>query len=107
MGASNYEAALSPEEWAFADDGLPAVADLDHVKDQIWLEYSVGKSRRTTMRRHALAALCLRDQPFGFERRDVEALKRELEYNPQIREVATLQSLVDRIEALLPPERSE
>ena len=107
MRAINYEAALSPEEWAFAEDGLPAVADLDHVRDQVWLEYSIGKRKRRTVRRHALAALCLRDQPFGFERRDVEALKRELEYNPQIREVARLQSLVGRIEALLPPERSE
>ena len=62
--------------------------------------------------RHALAALCLHEQPFGFRRDDVEGL-RELakQYdddadNYEITGPAAvwLTSLADRIEALLPPE---
>lgn len=56
--------------------------------------------------RHALAALALHGQPFGFTREDVAALwfviqEREgLVGAPQ----HTLRSLAERIEALLPPE---
>ena len=57
--------------------------------------------------RHALAALCLHDQPFGFTREDVdlvscEAMNSQDNGNPT--EAGMFQSLADRIEALLPPE---
>jgi hypothetical protein len=47
---------------------------------------------------HAMAALCLHDQPFGFTREDVWEL-RYLQFHHK-----ELQDLADRIEALLPPE---
>jgi len=107
MRRSKSEPALSDAEWVFVDNGLPAAGELDQVEDQVWVEYSVAGKKRKTNRRHALAALCLRGQSFGFSSKDVGALRRELEYNHGIREVETLQSLVDRIGALLPPEEAE
>ena len=61
---------------------------------------------------HAIAALCLRGQPFGFTRDDV-ALIRELraplmslkESDRGSSLARGLASLADRIEALLPPEK--
>ena len=59
---------------------------------------------------HALAALCLHDQPFGFRREDVSGLR----FLSESREGSAagdlivfqlaLARLADRIEALLPPE---
>ena len=70
--------------------------------------------------RHALAALCLHEQPFGFTREDVEVLRVAA---PQHGEGCSatdlwpgpcdcgieeglLNSMADRIEALLPPDES-
>lgn len=57
--------------------------------------------------RHALAALALQDQPFGFTREDVRVLRAIAEViapdypaDPD----ADLSSIADRIAALLPPE---
>lgn len=54
--------------------------------------------------RHALAALALRDQPFGFDWDDVDAL-RSIAESPDLRgwETGAADSLADRIAALLPP----
>jgi hypothetical protein len=59
--------------------------------------------------RHALAALALHNQPFGFTREDVKMLREsqiwadstDLRVNG---EPADFEDLADRIEALLPPE---
>lgn len=60
-------------------------------------------------RRHAIAALSLHGQPFGFTREDV-ALLRDMagDYegrNGYFPEGQRLLSLADRLAALLPPER--
>lgn len=78
--------ALTAEEWGNVD--LP-VAD-------------------TPESRHATAALCLHGQPFGFTREDVIMLRAaRLRLDGEEQEDAwdkSLDSLADRIEALLPPE---
>ena len=60
--------------------------------------------------RHALAALALHGQPFGFTWADVDTLAKEVGYmeaateyqvDPEITD--RLRSLIDRIAALLPP----
>lgn len=66
--------------------------------------------------RHALAALCLYGQPFGFTREDLQLLREEVEpaacdravypeeHERVSKEFAHLRNLADRIAALLPPE---
>lgn len=57
---------------------------------------------------HAVAALALYGQPFGFTREDVKLLRDEAEgeWNGEQMDVGRrLLRLADRIEALLPPEK--
>ena len=58
--------------------------------------------------RHALAALCLHDQPFGFTREYVDTLRKVIReasvYEVGDDEKDDMRSIADRIEALLPPE---
>lgn len=54
--------------------------------------------------RHALAALCLYGQPFGFTRADLEALADVLRQPLARGTAAPLVGLSHRIAALLPPE---
>lgn len=60
--------------------------------------------------RHALAALCLHNQPFGFTRGDVRYLRAcadivgEVQGGHYHTEEGELHRIADRIEALLPPE---
>ena len=60
--------------------------------------------------RHQYAALALHNQPFGFTREDVKNLRfiYDMAYVPHSgvsdAELAALDSLIDRISALLPPE---
>jgi len=64
--------------------------------------YHVMVSRGTF---HALAALCLLDQPFGFTREDVDGLRIMMRREgPRIHLYGSVATLADRIEALLPPE---
>jgi hypothetical protein len=85
---TEVEAALSAEEWAELARG-------DIVLRDGWPESG---------RPHALAARCLHDQPFGFTRKDLEALEyRGIGYD-EGHDQAALDSLYARIEALLPPE---
>ena len=57
--------------------------------------------------RHALAALALHDQPFGFTGDDLATLYLLVEILPRTgvhrSHVAALRSIAERIEALLPP----
>lgn len=66
-----------------------------------WLMlYSKSESPNAIVfRRHALAALALHGQPFGFTRKDVALLRAANHAN-------VLNSLIARIEALLPPENA-
>ena len=56
---------------------------------------------------HATAALCLHNQPFGFHREDVANIRDALIFKyrePDDERNEQLESLADRIEALLPPK---
>ena len=84
--------ALTPEEWAHREK---------------WGAIAVGSA--SDPRPHALAALALHGQPFGFTREDVEWLREmvDSDTNPETAPVefnAMCLSLAARIEALLPPE---
>jgi hypothetical protein len=132
--------ALSAEEWAerrvsAGDEAVEAYCTL-HVGKDGRLYAAAGDGRDyygqgdgLVARPHALAALCLHGQPFGFTREDVDLLHRTINgYVRRIEEaqervnegpwvrngivmneasVAALRDLADRIEALLPPEREE
>lgn len=85
------EPALSAEEWA-----RPMNVDL-RVETMLELE---GEIRS----RHAIAALALYGQPFGFTRDDVDNL-RGIVLGGEVGR--WLESLADRIEALLPPKEEQ
>lgn len=58
---------------------------------------------------HALAALCLHGQPFGFQRHMVRRLRQSADVMDTALRSAwanELREIADRIEALLPPEES-
>ena len=93
---------MSPDkktEYEALGQALAAYLPEDHVLVMTRIE-----------RRISLAAICLKGQPFGFTREDVELL-RSVERDshdpasaPYIGDVSMLADLADRIEALLPPE---
>ena len=95
--------ALTPEEWSNASD--PDIwPGLLYEKSYLW-----GKERP-----QAVAAMCLRGQPFGFTWEDVKLLidaanVYELGYTDEggvDRPNRELRDLADRIGSLLPPEKS-
>lgn len=105
--------ALSPEEWATILQGKQ-VRRPNHFElfmDEVW-GVVVGNTGVAVpgihdAERHALAALALYGQPFGFTREDVD-LVMEMMFNlsPIIRDPAfdaDARSLASRITALLPP----
>ncbi len=72
--------ALSPDSWkAFADGyGIPDGFDFNaaHTEDGMMLSLVVEEPAYLCgQERHALAALCLVGQPFGFTQEDVNALR--------------------------------
>lgn len=102
--------ALTVEEWRWSKDAAVTLI-VEHPNSH------------ETMGRHAAAALCLHDQPFGFTREDVALVRGAASLLPEIlkitrhlpteamamlpqavRDTDTLTSLADRIEALLSPE---
>lgn len=109
--------ALTPEEWA----------QKLVKRDEVWAELSTEgdvevyrwpsadwnpRADAPPALRHALAALCLYGQPFGFTREDVEGLSRRAENEEDVshmmggRGASSLRSLATRIAALLPPEET-
>ena len=116
--------ALTPDEWTRGGFGdgisayiLPEEPDNAHCV----AAFTDGELRAScedcttwrqgatfTDRRHALAALALRDQPFGFTHADVTCLRSFLAQSDPGTQAGIamnerLYSLADRIEALLPP----
>lgn len=104
--------ALTAEEWA----GWSSVGvELDEGVDGVLVQ-RIGVSRidiepeRGTVATfddgmiHALAALCLHGQPFGFTRADVELVLRHDLYDHEHPTAKALRDLAGRIAALLPPE---
>ena len=75
--------ALSKEQWAAFVAGD---------------EFAVGRGDK-----HAEAALCLYNQPFGFTQEDVELLTRHGDQTLDDQDLLRAASLRDRIASLLPP----
>lgn len=106
--------ALTAEEWA-AGEAYRRTGESKYSGDQ-WVSLlhdgqaaiSTGYSdiRVTPKAFHVLAALCLHGQPFGFTREDVEMLRKEANRWSHGDAGAAVETLADRIEALLPPEDS-
>jgi hypothetical protein len=101
--------ALSPEEWIQYGDDLQIMADWAADKRPF------GPDRRYTFeeKRHAVAAIALHNQPFGFTHDD-EALLEEMARFYEHRAfagdadtVAGIRRLLRRISALLPPKTVE
>ena len=97
--SEKIEPALTPEEWEPYTRHLPepAVLDADLILDED------GP--------HALAALMLHGQPFGFTWEDVDALRRMAPTATRFvsghQAWSQLLSLADRIAALLSPRESK
>jgi len=95
--------ALTAEEWASPGDVFDGYVDIDRGIVDVQMGGPAGL-RDEDRERHALAAICLYGQPFGFTHEDLSCLNAtmdSLEYHgiPQ----PCLESLYARIEALLPP----
>lgn len=109
--ARGCEPALTEKEWTQGEASRGYETLL--TKDDDYVGVYCGDERSTLLDssgRHALAALCLHDQPFGFTREDVELLRDtkcsdvlHLGYAYEEEPEAHLNDLADRIEALLPP----
>ena len=105
------KAALTKEEWAAKEtpgngdwqdkrDGAVARLEYDPTNLYVWVESGF---RVALGSHHAVAALCLHEQPFGFTRADVEALRLIVLRYSNVPDHPLLASLASRIEALLPP----
>ena len=100
---SEIKPALTAEEWKnrHTERGYTFVS----VGVDVWLGPPNDKDPLVMVQnRHAMAAICLHEQPFGFTRDMLRAL-RELGHPSQTTEGLDLAyAAIDRIEALLPPE---
>lgn len=79
--------ALTPEEWAHREK---------------WGAIAVGSA--SDPRPHALAALALHGQSFGFDHADVRFMRHVARFFPHKYGREQADALAARIEALLPPE---
>lgn len=108
--------ALSAEEWEKAkdarfawrmfgwDDGAGAILHDDGRLEVNWDGAVYDQEMQcVTTSRHALAALALHGQPFGFTREDVRFL-RDVDVFAFTEDAQMAQSIAARIAALLPPE---
>lgn len=91
------EPALTPEEWA-------EIAPGDGLWDRweaVWQDEFGAHAPE-----HAMAALCLHGQPFGFTHEDVRKLRDMPDGTgyASIDDPEWFASLLDRVRALLPPE---
>lgn len=101
--------ALTPEEWIQYGDDLQIMADWAADKRPF------GPARRFTLedKRHAVAAIALHNQPFGFTHDDealLEEMARFYEHRAFAGDADTaagIRRLLRRISALLPPKAAE
>ena len=101
--AGTVKPALTPEEWA---QSRQSQAGEHNKAPMIHGQFLVFSGMPEPINRlHAMAALCLHEQPFGFTREDVDGLRIMMDREgPRIHLYGSVASLADRIEALLPPE---
>lgn len=107
------KSALTPDEWA--EDKVGWTGTLMMMGGYVWLVHPNGTSTQIGIR-EKVAALCLYGQEFGFTREDVVSLQEALDLIYEVdmerglpREGVVLSDLhiiIDRLEALLPPEQS-
>jgi hypothetical protein len=110
--------ALTPEQWAAkrynAAPGFGTDVEIQPMPEGVGVRLSVGNgcydySVHVADGRHAIAALALHDQPFGFTREDEAVLRfyaRHIAENPNfsIHACEQIHKVADKIAALLPPE---
>jgi hypothetical protein len=106
--------ALTPEEWRDGgfDNGAGFAAGWNEANGYVWFDaHRFVRGSRVT---HALAAVCLHQQPFGFTREDVKRLSDPPELYGGIQNGRDdrawydfCASLASRIAALLPPDTEE
>ena len=120
-GSGETAAALTPSEWNSSPRGGPGTivrgrVTIERMRDLfmgkitphlgIKIEGNMGMLEREDC--HAVAALCLFEQSFGFTAEDVEAIKlasiAEQFWSDEDHELAKrLPSIASRLRALLPP----
>jgi hypothetical protein len=119
------KAAMTPQQW---EDGKVILKPAQKYDEGVGFEFYTENEDCLnvyngswavdvpTELRHQIAAAVLRNQPFGFTREDVEFLRGFVTDQRQCdpfgfeaykdEYVALMDSLADRIEALLPPEKT-
>lgn len=106
MSETSITPALTPEEW---ESGELDNAMLDDHDPARLFVYAAGYTHaRNAKDRHALAALCLYEQPFGFTQEEVTRLREEADsaeswYPGGPGSHDWLRALAAKIAALLPP----
>ncbi len=103
---SEIKSALTAEEWA---NGR---TEKGYTFNRVGVDVWFGSPNETdplvmVQNRHAMAAICLHGQPFGFTREDVIALRAmqdRINFEALDRGIPSVKDLADRIESLLPPE---
>jgi hypothetical protein len=113
--------ALTPEEWADTAFRKPGPGGYLCIASGSFVVFECyDPPMLEGQKRHALAALCLYQQPFGFTHEDIALLRKLNEANDYAQgdrfgvldveitpdETARLQSLASRIASLLPPKNS-
>jgi hypothetical protein len=110
--SEKIQPALTPKEWArgATDDGTAYTTAAGEIAT---MDYALGE-RAIVRHPHALAALALHGQPYGFTWEDVDALRLTLSLaamgssdGEDADACGRASSLADRIAALLPPREGK
>lgn len=116
MADPEITAALTPEEWECGGPNeAPGIVRDVHAGLLYWGVRITAQSSdeaeiQSPRDRHAVAALCLHGQPFGFTQADINLICRRFDisddaWRSEDEELAA--SLVARVAALLPPASTE
>jgi hypothetical protein len=111
---SEIKPALTPEEWHALNSGEAFVNTGQRGPNVLFVEDAAEQSNADgcyyVRKPHAMAALALHGQPFGFTHEDVAQIREAADYvrdredNDRDPLLGELYALADRIAALLPPE---
>lgn len=103
-------ASLSSNERDLTGDVEVMEEQFGERRPMLVIHWNLASDRIAIGDRHALAALALHGQPFGFTQEDVDLLTRSAEYydwlvkQKYLDDAEKFRSLAARIAALLPPE---